>query len=123
MLATGSSVVAANDLTVACVDMPPLAFGFFIVSAQQGFVMNPAGSAGHLCLDGAIGRYVGPGQIQNSGPQGEISLALDLTALPQPLGFVSVQSGETWNFQTWFRDSSMGMATSNFSDGLQLDFL
>ncbi len=123
MLATGSRVVANNDLTVACADMPPLVFGFFIVSLQQNFVMNPAGSSGNLCLGGAIGRYIGPGQIQNSGTQGEISLALDLTAIPQPLGFVSAQSGDTWNWQTWFRDSSMGMPTSNFSDGLQIDFL
>ena len=70
-----------------------------------------------------IGRYVGPGQVLNSGAQGSISLTLDLTALPQPTGFVAVQAGQTWNWQTWFRDSAMGLATSNFSDGLQIDFL
>ena len=39
------------------------------------------------------------------------------------MGFVTVQAGESWNWQTWFRDSSMGLASSNFSDGLQIDFL
>ena len=123
MLVAGTTSVAANDLTVTCVDMPPLVFGFFLVSQQQGFVMNPGGSAGNLCLGGSIGRYTGAGQILNSGVQGSISLALDLTAIPQPLGFVSIQSGETWNWQTWFRDSSMGVTTSNFSDGVEVSFL
>ena len=121
--ATGSAIVADNDLTMTCSNMPPLVFGFFITSTTQGFVANPGGSAGNLCLGGSIGRYVGPGQIMNSGAQGSFSLAIDLTSVPQPLGPVSVQAGETWNWQTWFRDSSMGVATSNFSDGVQIDFL
>ena len=123
LMGSGNPVAAANDFTLSCVDMPPAVFGLFIVSMQQDFVMNPGGSAGNLCLGGAIGRYIGPGQIQNSGAMGEISLLLDLTSVPQPNSFVSVQSGETWNFQAWFRDTSMGLATSNFSDGLEMTFL
>lgn len=123
MVATGSASVASNDVVLSCVQMPPLAFGFFIVSPMQGFVPNPGGSSGNLCLSGTVGRYVGPGQIQNSGLMGEISLTLDLTSTPQPNGLVAVQPGETWNWQTWFRDSAGGMPTSNFSDGLQIDFL
>ncbi|MDG1984154.1 MAG: hypothetical protein P8M11_06290, partial [Planctomycetota bacterium] len=71
---------------------------------------------------GAIGRYVGPGQIVNSGATGEVTLPLDLTQTPQPTGFVSVQPGETWNFQAWYRDSVGGSATSNFTDGLSITF-
>ena len=88
----------------------------------QGSVANPGGSEGILCLGGAIGRYVGPGQIVNSGATGEVSLALDLTQTPQPTGFVSVQPGETWNFQAWYRDAVGGTATSNFTDGLEVQF-
>ena len=47
---------------------------------------------------------------------------LDLTSVPQPMGSVAVLGGETWNFQAWFRDSSMGASTSNFSDGLEMTF-
>ncbi len=120
----GSAVALNNDLTLTTMNMPANAFGFFITSQMQGFAANPGGSDGNLCLSGAIGRYVGPGQIQNSGPAGMISLVLDLTNTPQPTGAVAVVAGETWNFQTWFRDtSSSGGATSNFSDGLQVDFL
>ena len=123
MRAAGSSVAAANDLTLSCLQMPQFAFGFFIVSPLQGFVPNPGGSSGNLCLSGSVGRYVGPGQIQNSGSTGQISLVLNLASIPQPNGAVPAQAGQTWNWQTWFRDSSGGAPTSNFSDGLRIDFL
>jgi len=119
---TGSANVATNVLTLTCADMPTSAFGFFLTSRSQGMVSQPGGSLGVLCLGGAIGRYVGPGQILNSGGSGEISLLLDLTATPTPTGLVSVLPGETWYFTTWFRDNVMGTPTSNFSDGVAIDF-
>ena len=123
ILGTGSTSLALNQLTLRCVDMPTTAFGFFLTSRVQGMIGQPGGSLGVLCLGGAIGRYVGPGQILNSGGAGEISLLLDLTMVPQPTGFVTVLPGETWNFTTWFRDNAGGQATSNFSNGVSLDFL
>ncbi|MEM1447529.1 MAG: hypothetical protein AAGI22_00380 [Planctomycetota bacterium] len=123
MSASGSPVASVNDLTLVATDLPNNAFGFFLTSQAQGFTPNPGGSSGNLCLSGSIGRYVGPGQIQNSGLVGEIELTVDLTMHPQPMGFVSIMSGETWNFTAWFRDSMGGSATSNFADGLEIDFL
>ena len=121
--ASGSSIASLNDLTIEVTDMPPLAFGFFLTSTTQGFVMNPGGSAGNLCLGGAIGRSVGPGQIQNSGTAGEISLELDLTQHPTPGGLVTVVAGDTWNFSAWFRDTDAGgQPTSNFCNGVELTF-
>ncbi|MEM1448211.1 MAG: hypothetical protein AAF957_03280 [Planctomycetota bacterium] len=122
--ADGSRSAAANDVTLTTTDMPNNAFGFYLVSSMQGFTPNPGGSAGNLCLSGMIGRYVGPGQIQNSGLTGEISLVLDLTMTPQPMGFISIMAGDVFNFTTWFRDTSMmGGATSNFSDGISITFI
>ena len=123
MSAVGSDVAAANLVTMTCSSMPSNAFGFMITSMAQGFIMNPGGSSGNLCLGGTIGRYVGPGQIQNSGSMGEVSLVLDLNQQPTPTGFVAVQAGETWNFSTWFRDSGPAGPTSNFSDGYSILFL
>ncbi len=118
----GSTVVADNDVTLTASSLPSNAFGFFIASTQQGFVMNPGGSSGNLCLSGAIGRYVGPGQIQNSGPGGAFSLLIDLTAIPQPNGAVMASPGDIWNFQAWYRDSGPTGATSNFTPGLEIMF-
>ena len=122
MVASGSTSAAANSLTIGAQDLPNNSFGFFLASRTQGMVAGPGGSQGTLCLGGAIGRYVGPGQIVNSGSTGEITLAIDLTQTPQPTGLVSVQPGETWNFQAWYRDAIGGSATSNFTDGLSITF-
>jgi hypothetical protein len=119
---SGSPAVALNDLTLVCSSMPMNSFGFFLVSQTQGFVANPGGSQGSLCLGGAIGRYVGPGQILNSGSAGEIMLPADLTMIPSPTGFITAAPGDVFNFTTWFRDSSMGTATSNFSQGIEVTF-
>ena len=118
----GSGVVADNDLTLTADNLPPMAFGFFITSTTQGFVMNVGGSSGNLCLGGDIGRYVGAGQIQSSDMSGSFSLAIDLTMTPTPTGLVPIMAGETWNFQAWHRDSVAGMATSNFTDGISVLF-
>lgn len=120
--AMGSIAVIDNSVTLVALDMPSNSFGFFLTSMSQGMVTNPGGSAGTLCLGGSIGRFVGPGQVQNSGTLGSISLAIDLTTQPTPQGPVAVVAGETWNFQTWFRDFSGGAVTSNFTHGLEITF-
>lgn len=120
--ALGSETAADNNVVLTSSSLPPNSFGFFLTSQTQGFTPMPGGSAGNLCLSGSIGRYVGPGQIKNSGAGGEFSLTLDLASTPQPTGLVSVQAGETWNFTTWHRDAVGGTATSNFTDGLEVQF-
>jgi len=120
---SGSATVAANDLVLNASDLPANQFGFFLTSQVQGFVPNPGGSQGNLCLAGTIGRYVGAGQIQNAGAAGAISLALDLTQTPAGPVFVSIAAGETWNFQAWFRDiGPSGQPWSNFTNGLNVVF-
>ena len=91
MSASGTNSCSANDLVLEASDLPVNSFGFFLTSQTQGFVANPGGSQGNLCLGGAIGRYVGTGQIQNSGSTGSIALAIDNTQVPQPTGLVAVR--------------------------------
>lgn len=122
MSASGSAIVANNDLVLEASGLPANAFAFFLTSRTQGNVVMPGGSQGTLCLGGAIGRYVAPGQIQNSGVAGAVSLAVDLGQHPTPTGLVQVAAGETWHFQAWHRDVVGGSATSNFTDGLSVLF-
>lgn len=117
--AVGSRSAAANDLTLQAAGVPAGQFGMFVTSQVQGAV--PVGN-GTLCLGGSIGRYTLPAQIQQASAAGEFELALDLTATPQGLGVVGIVSGETWNFQAWFRDTAAGGAASNFTDAVQIDF-
>jgi hypothetical protein len=120
--AVGLTLASANDVTLNASSMPNNAFGYFLTSRTQGLVQNPGGSMGNLCLSGSIGRYVGPGQIKNSGLTGSFALQLDLTQTPTPTGFVTVMAGETWNFTTWHRDAIGGVATSNFTNGVSIAF-
>ncbi|MEM6569221.1 MAG: hypothetical protein AAF957_12465 [Planctomycetota bacterium] len=122
--ASGSPVAAANDVTLIATNMPLNAFGFFITSRTQGFVANPAGSQGNLCLSGVIGRFVGPGQIKDSGLQGEIRLSTtsgewSVQAIPSAMGPYAAMAGITSNFQAWHRDVG---GNSNFSSALTVDW-
>ncbi|MCP3915010.1 MAG: hypothetical protein GY711_05605 [bacterium] len=112
--ATGSSAVAANNLTLVADDLPPGQFGYFLAGEVQGF-FQPPGSTGFICLSGNIGRY---NQTQNiiMGPMGSISA--DLTSIPVNPP-TAVMPGDTWNFQCWYRDAG---PSNNFTDGLTVTF-
>ncbi|MEM9801805.1 MAG: right-handed parallel beta-helix repeat-containing protein [Planctomycetota bacterium] len=118
--ARGSLDAAANDVTLVASSLPQSAFGFFLASRQRDFVPVPGGSTGNLCLGGSIGRYVGPGQVQNTGATGRFELTIDLNSVPQPMGPVAAQAGESWAFQAWHRDAVVGIPTSNFTDGVRI---
>ncbi len=119
--ARGSAAIAAADFRLLASNLPPNSAGFFLCSRTTGILFQPGGSQGNLCLGGAIGRGVG-GAIVNSGFFGSFGVQVDLTALPQPAGSVPALTGETWNFQAWYRDAIGGVATSNFTDGWQVTF-
>ena len=117
----GNSQSATGGGLVQCLDLPPNSFAYFMCAQGNALTTNPGGSAGNLCLSGAIGRYTP--QVMNSGPSGMISTPIFAQSLPQPTGFVSASAGETWNFQCWTRDSQGGVATSNFSNAIAVTFL
>jgi hypothetical protein len=110
--------VADDSLTLKAFQLPADEFGYFLASATQGFVANPGGSQGNLCLGGSIGRFLGPGQVLDSGPYRSVSLEVDLGAVPTANGPVQVQAGETWNFQFWHRDGP----ANNFTDAIAVTF-
>ncbi|MEM1451499.1 MAG: hypothetical protein AAGI22_20455 [Planctomycetota bacterium] len=112
--ATGSSFIAVDELELIASQLPPDSFGFLCLSRTPGFIANPGGSVGNLCLGGQIGRFVG--QVQSSGPAGTITTVVDLAALPQPQGSVPAQVGEIWGFQMWHRDGGPSGPVSNWTD-------
>jgi len=122
MSAGGSRLVAANDVSLFATQLSPNSFGFFLTSRTAGFVANPGGSTGNLCLGGSIGRFVGPGAVVSSGPGGAIQRSVSLLAHPTPTGPVAVTPGERWHYQLWHRDFLAGAVTSNFTDGVRIDY-
>ncbi len=120
--AFGLQTPGDNDLSLIASGLPTQTFGYFLTSLDQDFVVGAGGSVGNLCLGGAIGRFVGPGQVTATDFGGEIALPVDLTELPTPTGLVVVQSGQTWNFQLWHRDTSAAGPTSNFTTSLEVTF-
>ncbi len=116
----GSTSLASNDFVLTCTSTGINQFGYYIMSQIQGFTPGFAGSQGNLCLAPPFVRFNRPGQgeILFTGPLGEASLSPNNTFLPQGTAWVS---GETWNFQLWFRDTNPTL-TSNTSDGLQVLF-
>ena len=123
VLANGDPRLSTGSLELTATLLPQNSFGFFLTSQSQGDVLNAGGSQGTLCLGGSIGRFVGPGQVMNSGPSGSFTMSVDLNAVPAatPTGVVAVQPGETWNFQAWHRDVNPA-ATSNFTDAVSVTF-
>lgn len=117
----GSQILIANDVVLAAEGLRPGSFGFFLASLTPGFTQGPGGSQGDLCLGGAIGRFVAPGQVLATGPTGRFSLPIDLGRLPTPTGVTAALSFQTWYFQAWHRDTNPG-ATSNFTAASMVTF-
>lgn len=97
----------------------PDSFTVLLTGRTPGLVPGAGGSFGTLCLGGAIGRFGGMGL--RTGRSGELSQSLDLSALATPNGVISVQPGDTWYFQAWFRDMQGGVG-SNFSSAIAVTF-
>ncbi|MDA7650720.1 vanadium-dependent haloperoxidase [bacterium] len=115
----GSVDVATNDFKVSARDLPQGSLGYFLASTTSGVLSPVPGSAGTLCVLGSIGRGVGGG-VLSAGTTGTMIGAVDLSAMPQPTGAVTVQAGETWHFQLWHRD--VPPLNSNFTDAVAVTF-
>jgi hypothetical protein len=117
----GSNLISQNDVTLTAEQLPLQSFGYFITSRTLASIHPVPGSQGTLCVTGSIGRFVGPGQIVDSGSTGAVALSIDLSALPTPTGLVSAGTFSTWYFQLWHRDANPTL-TSNFTDAVAVTF-
>ena len=115
----GTYLAGGLPLTLRAVDLPNFSFGYFLNSNTPGFVANPAGSQGNLCLGGSVGRF--NTLAKNSGPDGTIEIEVDTLNLPSVPMSVAILPGDTWSFQLWYRDANPGV-TSNFTDRLTVTF-
>lgn len=118
---TGSEIAAANLLTVSVTELPPQTFGLMVVSMETGFLANPGGSLGNLCINGmSLGRYANA--IQFSGSAEFISMDIDLTRIPSGGMLTAASMGSVFAWQYWYRDVVGGAAVSNLSDAWIVTF-
>ncbi|QDV06596.1 hypothetical protein Poly30_21060 [Planctomycetes bacterium Poly30] len=120
-LLPGAFSAAGNTLGLTATGLPAGSLGYVLTSRTPGFSAFPGGSSGNLCLAGSIGRYVGA-NARAASAAGAFSVTANLSALPQPLGPVAVQPGDTWYFQCWHRDQGPTGPTSNFTASLSVRF-
>ncbi|MCP3916001.1 MAG: hypothetical protein GY711_10635, partial [bacterium] len=114
LLATGSPVVADNNVELTATTIPVNNFGYFLMSETQQFDPTPPGSAGNLCLGGNIVRFAQ--DILDSGPFGFVQFQPDANNLPNATVW---SAGQTWTFQYWTRD---GQGPTNFTNAAAITF-
>lgn len=102
--AEGTSLADGGTLSLSVSDLPPHQFGIFACSRSCAEI-PAAGVLRQLCLRGTVGRFVGPGQVLDSGAAGSVALDVSKDLLPSGSGTAAVMAGDTWYFQFWHRDS------------------
>lgn len=119
--ASGTRSASENRFTLTLQDAPPGQLAAFLVGRTTQLSMLP-GSAGILCLGAPFRIFRGPGQIQPIDAGGTLRLPVDLAAIPAGAGFQMVLSGETWLFQSLFRDPTH-LGISNLSPAIEVTFV
>ncbi|MFT6832706.1 MAG: hypothetical protein ACJAZN_002884 [Planctomycetota bacterium] len=114
---TGTPSLSSGSLGLTASALPQNSLGYFLFSADQGFVPTFGGSAGNLCLGGQLYRL--SNFVLSSGGAGQVALPLPFGGLPPGL---TADIGIEWNFQYWFRDQNGGVPTSNTTDGITVVF-
>lgn len=109
---SGSTSWTANNLTLSATGAPTNQNGIFYFGPNQ--IQQPFGE-GFRCVGGGVFRL----GVVNSGAGGVFTRTLDYLNLP---GTGSIESGDTWNFQCWYRDPSGGPSGFNLSNGLNVKF-
>ena len=107
-------------LVISAASMPPQSFTYLVCGDETAFVQGPGGSAGNLCVGGAIGRFFS--SIQQVASNGTATTNVALSLIPHPvLGTIALQTGDNYHFQWWHRDSGgAGLPSSNFTNALRV---
>ncbi|MEZ6017751.1 MAG: hypothetical protein R3F49_21770 [Planctomycetota bacterium] len=99
---------------------PGSMLGYLLTSLALAQPYPAAAGIGVLCLAAPLQRLTMTAQVADGS--GSQRFAIDTGAIATPLGPVALQPGDSWCFQTWFRDRIGGAATSNTSDALRVTF-
>jgi hypothetical protein len=112
----GNPIALFDNVELRARALPVHAPLVFLVAPAGTAVPAPAGT-GTLCLAGPISVI---GSVLDSGPAGAANLHVAISQ-PDSNPAITIAAGETWHFQTWFRDPSAGW-TGNLSDAVAVTF-
>lgn len=112
----GSASVAANNAVLSISGAPLNQPGLFFYGIQQ---VQVAFGNGHRCVGGAVVR-LGPPVVSDGA--GDVSRIVDNMESVIASSALPLLSGETRNFQYWFRDPSGGPIGLNLSNALSITF-
>ena len=115
----GDRDLAFEHLEVRASALPAGAPAMLLSSRDTAFVANPGSSSGNLCLGGSIARFVG--SIDDADTAGEVRFTVADLVVPTPGGPETIEAGDTWTFQVWYRDSDP-TPTSNFTEAQSVTF-
>ena len=121
----GGVGVALDDAVLFASQLPPGRLGLIYYGNQPYQYTGFSGTAGSFatallktdgirCVGGRVRRL----PIGSTGPGGTLTVSA-----PVALSAGLIEAGETWYFQSWYRDSAQSCGTgSNFSNALALTF-
>jgi hypothetical protein len=120
--ASGSPLIVDNDLTLSSHNLPIGQPGYYLFSANSGYVNPFGGGAGVLCLGAPIRRlnHLAGYPVLFVNATGDVSLTLDLGNLPGTI----LAPGDIYIFQLWHRENDpvTGNNTSNTTDSMRVMF-
>lgn len=108
--ATGSTTPGQGTLSLSVTPLPANKVGIVILSSATQ-TPTPFGT-GYLCLAAPLVRT----PVTTTG-NGALHATIDWTGT-----YAQIDPGETWSFQTWFRDPAAGGNGTGMSEGLRIQF-
>ena len=84
MTSYGSLAVADNDFQLTAYSVRSNQFGYFLNGLGPGLLPFAGGADGNLCIAAGLGIGRHNAQIQNSGPNGVITIQVNLNDFPRP---------------------------------------
>lgn len=114
----GTNSVAADDLVLVTDQVPTNKFGLYYMGGGQ---ISVTLGDGVRCVGGSTFRY----GIMSSGAGGVFTMGPGIVATSCANWVPGcIASGDTWNFQAWYRDPPGPCASQfNFSNGLSVEFV
>lgn len=111
-LTYGHGFVSTGNLLVATENLPVGQPVLLIASRAHSFIPPSDNTMGYQCVIGNLAIF--RTQLRFAPYSRRVLFELDLTNFPTRPVSTSVQVGETWYFQSWYRDR-VGIYTTNFS--------